>query len=231
MGPGSMDETTMETMRNERTVEGSRAFTLLELLVVIGVMGLIAAMIVGLAKYATDQKKITRVTAELAKWSIMIDNYHNKLGFYPPCDPAAKYGPAVTPLFYELVGTEYDPGAYTYTTLTTRNLSGTNKVTITKADVDAAFGLKGLVNSATEKGEASCFGLEIQAADLLTVTLPGMSNPVKLPRVPAKGVPPWDANNTWHYNSKNPTNNPNSYDLWAEIVVGDKTNIIGNWKR
>ena len=35
--------------------------------------------------------------------------------------------------------------------------------------------------------------------------------------------------NPWRYNSSNPSNNPNSYDLWAEIRVGDETIIIGNW--
>ena len=35
--------------------------------------------------------------------------------------------------------------------------------------------------------------------------------------------------NPWRYNATNPTNNPNSYDLWAEIRVGDDTLIIGNW--
>ena len=36
--------------------------------------------------------------------------------------------------------------------------------------------------------------------------------------------------NTWRYNSLSPTHNPDFYDLWAEIVIGGKTNIIGNWK-
>ncbi|MCL5099137.1 MAG: hypothetical protein M1608_16690 [Candidatus Omnitrophica bacterium] len=36
--------------------------------------------------------------------------------------------------------------------------------------------------------------------------------------------------NTWRYVSSSPTNNPGSFDLWAEIVIGRETKIIGNWK-
>ncbi|HOW79554.1 MAG TPA: hypothetical protein PK406_08895, partial [Verrucomicrobiota bacterium] len=35
--------------------------------------------------------------------------------------------------------------------------------------------------------------------------------------------------NPWRYNSSNPTNNPNSFDLWMDIAVGGKTNRICNW--
>jgi hypothetical protein len=36
--------------------------------------------------------------------------------------------------------------------------------------------------------------------------------------------------NPWRYVSTNPTNNPNSFDLWAEIIVKGERRIIGNWK-
>jgi hypothetical protein len=36
--------------------------------------------------------------------------------------------------------------------------------------------------------------------------------------------------NPWRYNASTPTHNPDSYDLWAEILIAGKTNIIGNWK-
>jgi prepilin-type N-terminal cleavage/methylation domain-containing protein len=198
------------------------AFTLIELLVVIAIMTVLAGLIVALARHASEQKKLSRVTADLAKWSSMIDNYHEKLGFYPPNNPANPYGPAVTPLFYELAGAELS--GTTYTTLTTRD-------TIDKATVLAAFGLNGLVNSATEQGESTSFGRNIQAADLIIVTLPGVNAPIKLPGVPVMGPPPYGSTNTWHYNSVKPEHNPNSYDLWAELLIGGKTNIIGNWKR
>jgi prepilin-type N-terminal cleavage/methylation domain-containing protein len=34
----------------------------------------------------------------------------------------------------------------------------------------------------------------------------------------------------WRYNSSNPTNNPGSFDLWVELEIAGKKEIIGNWK-
>ncbi len=202
------------------------AFTLIELLVVIAVMTLVAGLVVGLARYASEQKKISRVTADLSKWSTMIDNYHDKLGFYPPNNPDNNYGAAVTPLFYELAGSTND--GTTYTTLTTRD-------SIDKPSLQAAFGVKGLANSAivsaSEPGETTSFARNLRAGDLISVTLPGLNAPVKLPFVPVMGTPPYGSTNTWHYNSVRPQHNADTYDLWAEIMIAGKTNIIGNWKR
>ena len=37
--------------------------------------------------------------------------------------------------------------------------------------------------------------------------------------------------NPWRYNSLNPTNNPGSYDLWIQLRIGGKTNLICNWTK
>jgi hypothetical protein len=37
--------------------------------------------------------------------------------------------------------------------------------------------------------------------------------------------------NPWRYNSSHPTNNLNSYDLWVELKIGGKTNLICNWSK
>ena len=37
--------------------------------------------------------------------------------------------------------------------------------------------------------------------------------------------------NPWHYNSANPTNNPDSYDLWIDVIWGGKTNRVNNWSK
>jgi len=36
--------------------------------------------------------------------------------------------------------------------------------------------------------------------------------------------------NPWRYTSANPLRNPEGFDLWAEVVVGGKRVVIGNWK-
>lgn len=57
----------------------------------------------------------------------------------------------------------------------------------------------------------------------------GISWPLNDSRFPAP-VPTNPGLNPWRYVSTNPTNNPNSFDLWAEIVVKGERRIIGNWK-
>jgi hypothetical protein len=37
--------------------------------------------------------------------------------------------------------------------------------------------------------------------------------------------------NPWQYNSSHPTNNPNSFDLWVDIIINGKTNRISNWSK
>ena len=39
--------------------------------------------------------------------------------------------------------------------------------------------------------------------------------------------------NPWRYvsNSQNATNNPGSYDLWVQLVMGRETNLICNWRK
>jgi hypothetical protein len=46
--------------------------------------------------------------------------------------------------------------------------------------------------------------------------------------IPVKG--PDGELNTWRYVSRNPTNNTETFDLWAEVVIGNKKIIIPNWK-
>ena len=36
--------------------------------------------------------------------------------------------------------------------------------------------------------------------------------------------------NHWRYNSHSPTNNPESYDLWAPVGISGETVKIGNWE-
>ena len=46
--------------------------------------------------------------------------------------------------------------------------------------------------------------------------------------VPYKG--PNGNYNPWRYVSSNALHNPEGFDLWAEVQVGNKTVVIGNWK-
>ena len=204
------------------------AFTLIELLVVIGIMALLAALVVGMAKYASDKKKVARVEVELTKWVTMIDTYHAKLGFYPPSNPDTNYY-GLNSLYYELAGTVFDNP--TNLVLGTTNQVMSNVVFL-------AFGLKGFVNSASgnlnsDVGEVKRVGT-IPETDIIEIEH-GWGGSVKVPRVPVDGPGPFNNGptkiNTWFYNSVNPVHNPNSYDLWAVYNIGNDLRTNGNWKR
>jgi len=60
-------------------------------------------------------------------------------------------------------------------------------------------------------------------ARLLMCTVPGPD-----PNSPPLGSGS-SAFNPWRYNSSSPTNNPTSYDLWADISLGTKVVRVCNW--
>jgi prepilin-type N-terminal cleavage/methylation domain-containing protein len=82
------------------------AFTLIEILVVISIIALLAALVVYILPAATQKKVRNRVKTELAGIETAINSYHQKRGFYPPDNPADEGQP---PLYYELTGAEIDP--------------------------------------------------------------------------------------------------------------------------
>lgn len=176
----------------------SRAFSLVEMLVVIAVIGVIAALVVGGASHFRETSVRARVSTELKQVESAIDTYHKKYGFYPPGNSTPSGNPAHTPLYYELTATP---------------LNGATAL--------SEFGVKGIVNTGDESKD--CFP-NIGAPGKNYSTNP----PVSLLTVGYRG-PEGDVN-PWRYVSKNPTNNTETYDLWAEVVVGNKKIVIGNWK-
>ena len=109
---------------------------------------------------------------------------------------------------------------------------------ITAAALTAAFGAKvaGLVNSSGQgAGDDSpgavnfLTGLKpTQVAELspgvklLVCSVPWPENQVYQPTSKA-GL------NPWRYVSSHPTNNPATYDLWVDLMIGGQTNRISNW--
>jgi prepilin-type N-terminal cleavage/methylation domain-containing protein len=188
-------------------VASRRAFTLIEMLVVIAIIGLLAAMIVGGASHVRETSVRNRVRAEMNQVVTAIESYHKKFGFYPPDNPN---NPASPPLYYELTG---------------------NTNLLDKPTILALFSVKGFVNSQADENERvpnffPNLGVENKGYREINATPKAC-----VLTVPVPGTDPINPDlNPWRYVSKNPTNNSETYDLWAEVKVGNKTIVIGNWK-
>lgn len=204
-----------------------RAFTLIELLVVISIMGILAAFTIPVLKGVKRTQYRNTARAELEQIATALERYKAAYGAYPPGNPA---NPLVNQLYFELSGTTND-GTY-YTTL-----DGTAQIPV--LSVSTHFGVGGFVNcnsankaSAEDSQSAKNFlpGLKANrigtnsAGDTLLLTS------VRGPDVSYRPIGALDVN-PFRYNSANPTNNPNSYDLWVQLVIAGKTNLICNWTK
>ena len=93
------------------------AFTLVELLTVIAVIGVIAALIFPVAGTVKRQTILHNAQAQMAQLETALERYKSVYGFYPPARPN---GPLTNQLYYELEGTfltnnaapDYDPGRH-----------------------------------------------------------------------------------------------------------------------
>jgi prepilin-type N-terminal cleavage/methylation domain-containing protein len=220
-----MENKKINSMSGRRVSYG---FTLVELLVVIAIIGILAALITNLAGGASTARKKSRVTAELAQLETAIDSYKDKKGFYPPAN--ADTNNAVTnQLFYELSGSVYTPKGQVDKGVF-QTLKGSEA--IVSSMVNTYFGVAGFANSSTDKAEVKNFFPGMATSQFQEIV--STPDEVELLVVPVEG--PNDITtqkgkkiNTWRYKMPG-THNPESYDLWADIVIAGKTNTIGNWK-
>jgi type II secretory pathway pseudopilin PulG len=200
---------------------------------VIAIIGLIAAMVLGVMPGVMHRKVMARVQIELTQLQGAIEYYKEKHGFYPPDNQSSPPNIAEPPLFYELIGTTNVANLY---------YPANGEANVASNQIKAAFGLEGFVNS-DGAGEVKNFYPKLKASQFNYS--PFTAVPVRVLTVPAEG-PKYPANpgtartNTWRYivarpdratTDPYPTNNPNTYDLWAEVVYGGRTHVIGNWRR
>lgn len=216
----------------------SRGFTLVELLIVIAIIALLAGMVFPITKALNRTKLRTRAKGELALLETAIQSYKTKVGVYPPDNPGNPY---VHQLYYELMGTvTTNVGGVTYY----RTVDGSSRIPADPGALSAIFGprVSGIMNTARPGGGDEATGgqnflktLPPNQVGLLTADPSGarvISSSVPWPEAhvyqPIPGLPTL---NPWRYVSSNPTNNPNSFDLWVDIIVDGKTNRISNWSR
>lgn len=208
-------------------------FTLIELLVVISIIGVLASLVVGLAGMAGKKGKESRVRAELNQLVTAIEDYKAKIGYYPPDNVMNRatrvVNPIANPLFYELSGmviAEAKSGSFAFET-------PNRDERLDAETVRKVFNVEGFVNSARTAAELKFRWpfKQSQFAELsLRPDVDVLIVPVPWPKKYGPGpVPSRPGLNPWRYVSSNPTNNPGRFDLWAEYMVGGKTNIICNW--
>jgi prepilin-type N-terminal cleavage/methylation domain-containing protein len=221
------------------------AFTLIELLAVIAIIGLLAGLVLSTAGLATRKMREARMKAEHQKIVTGIESYKADMANYPPDNQdttlsfykqdngaEAHIKAGKNPLFYELSGCTFDSASGG--TFTTQHQADS----VTAANLRTVFGVKGVENSARNKKDITYRGLTFKPNEFAEID--------KFPNVQILVTPlpgPWDNEflgkggikklNPWFYDASS-TNRHNleSYDLWTEYKSSDGVNgvkIIGNW--
>jgi prepilin-type N-terminal cleavage/methylation domain-containing protein len=217
-------------------------FTLIELLTVIAIIGVLAGLLIPLSGHASNRMRISRVNVELNNYVSAIESYKSRLNYYPPdnrpllaavdpdVDPSGyRKAAAMNPLFYELSGTVFTNknGSGLFTTLN-------GSESITAAELLSNFGVNGIQNSARDPRDVPFKGITFKSGQYKELATGG---DVELLAVPVpKGPEDFKGKegvfNPWFYDATNvKRHNRDGYDLWAEYIVGKKTNKIGNWKQ
>lgn len=219
----------MKKNGNRKSATGnSRAFTLIELLIVISIIGILSAFTFGALKMVKQRQYRQTATAELKQVELAIERYKAAYGVYPPSNTN---NPAKNQLFFELSGTIASGGNY-------QTLDGA--VTVLATDYSLAFNVGGIINCTKGSGEDAALaksflpGLKAnRMADVSSITGPGVKLLVTSVRGPDEAYQPVGLQevNPFRYNSANPTNNPNSYDLWVDLSIGNKIYHINNWSK
>ncbi len=209
----------MNTNNNGRA-NGRSGFTLIELLVVISIIAVIAAMIFPITGAVKRAQTQARAKLELAEVGTAIELYKAKLGHYPP---DARQD-ANSPLYFELLGTTNTGAVYI-------TLDGSAQIPVAGPNgISTIFPpLTGFINCTQPGGgdetrRAVPFLRNLRQGRYAQVGDQARVLTCSIPFDPAVPGP-----NPIHYNSSNPTNNPNSFDLWVDIIISHKTNRVSNW--
>lgn len=207
------------------------AFTLVELLVVISIIGVLAALILPVANSVFRVKKINTAQAELQLIETALENYKAKYGVYPPSNPNSAL---INPLYYELSGVTNNNG--TYQTLD-------SAASVTTGNYLSQFNVGGVVNCSKGSAEDTAYAKDflpgLKSTQVTTATNGGGIFFSYL--VTSVGGPDLNYNsagiggNPFRYAYPG-TNNPNSYDLWVQLSIKSTSSapnkyLVCNWQQ
>ena len=216
-----------------------QAFTLIEMLTVITIMGIVAALVVTMGSAASQKKKIVATQGEMKRLTAMIGNYQAKLNYFPPDNgglvsntayPSIYDAWAATnPLAYELTGATNVTGSRPKMLVFN---SATANDSILTSIYSSVFNRGGIANG--DSSEPHNFFQPGPTSKETNVYSSSSSPPICGLIVPVEFtnalIP-----NFWHYDSSTTNrHNLDIYDLWAEYSMGSKIGHAilvtnGNW--
>ena len=213
------------------------AFTLIELLIVIAIIGILASLIFPITGALDKKKKIAVAQTQLKALEADIDGYKTKLGYYPPDNPN---NPVTNQLYFELLGTTNNgtPGTGATLWVTMDNSAQINNTAA--ENINSVFNIAGFANTSTrahadDRGAAAStfitsltpnqIGYIDPANQQIKILVCSVEWPANVLPAPINGT----LFNPWRYNSSHPTNNTSTYDLWVDLVIRGKTNRVSNW--
>jgi len=211
------------------------AFTLIELLVVIAIIVVIAALLIPAANSMVKKSIVQRAVSERDQLETAIDAYKAKYGFYPPSN--ATGNPLINQLYYELLGTTNTGSAFV-------TLDGGSQMS--SIVLPTIYGVSAFMNASKPGGgedsvPATTFLSGLKAGEIGTYNITNGTGTntfivtaanSDLSYKPMPGIYSLAGRpaNPWRYVCPG-TNNPNSYDLWVQVFLGNKTYLICNWSK
>jgi prepilin-type N-terminal cleavage/methylation domain-containing protein len=229
-------------IRNDSLSPRQVGFTLVELLTVIAIIAVLAAITLGLTAAAKNARVNSRARTELTQIQTSIEAYKADRNAFPPdhrlTTGPARVDPAVNPLYYELIGTDVANGRFR------PRGADTSVPGLTPDQVEQTFGRRGFLNASADPAEPTRGYLEPKASSVWRGTINGGAEvqllitpfpwEARWPEpAPVPGASPSTGNsknpNPWRYVSTSPTNNVGGFDLWTEIYVGKDKRVFKNW--
>ena len=216
------------------------AFTLVELLTVIAVIAIIAALIFPVARTVKRQTIVHSAQAQMAQLQTALERYKSVYGFYPP----GSNWTLTNQLYFELEGTfPTNMGGSDYY----MTLDRVSRIPVVLLSTTYGTGVGGFMNcekpgAPPDAPHAEDFLTDLNSnqysAVLINTSGGSGGTAVNLLVTPVGGpdsvytpLGTWLPDvNPWRYVYPG-TKNPGSYDLWIQLVIAGKTNLVCNWTK